>query len=169
MLQCIIAIDIFCMYFASDNDYDYVISTDGSTLKEKNCALGQSAAAAVVFNKESMQHPVKMESQTIGHISHNYEAELTGIHLALKYLQENRISHSKVLIVCDCVPAIEATFNNNKITTDYNHVIMSNKDILFSCRAISINCESIYFVNSISRYVRCFESLLWYQLNELII
>ena len=121
-----------------ENDYDYVIGTDGSTLKQDNCNLGPSAAAAIVFKKDNMRDPIDVIQENLGIISHNYEAELVGLNLALKYLQHQKICHSKVLIVSDCIPAMEATFTQ-KITKDYNHTIMSNKNILYDLKTTNNN------------------------------
>ena len=38
-----------------NNDYDYIIGTDGSTLKEENNSVGPSAAAAVIFKKGNLR------------------------------------------------------------------------------------------------------------------
>ena len=114
--------------------YDYIIGTDGSTLKDvPNKSLGPSAAAAIVFRKEDMREPTDVLTQNLGRLSHNYEAELAGLQLALQYLQQKGVTHSKVLIVSDCLPALEATFTNS-INVDYNHTIMINKDILHNLR-----------------------------------
>ena len=103
-----------------NNDYDYIISTDGSTLlREGNSSLGPSAAAAIVFKKENMRDPIDVLLSNLGSTSHNYEAELTGLQLSLKYLQDQGICHSRILVVCDCVPAMKATFTN-KIPVDFN-------------------------------------------------
>ena len=121
------------------NEYEFVIGTDGSTMKyDNNSSLGPSAAAAIVFRRDNMRHPIDTLQRNLGSISHNYEAELTGIQLALQYLQQQKISNTKVLVVCDCVPAIEATFTN-KITRDYNHIIMNNKEILNDLEKTSNN------------------------------
>ena len=82
-----------------DNDYHYVIGTDGSTLKHENSCLGPSGAAAIVFRKDNMREPSDIIQYNLGNISHNYEAELMGLQLALKYLQQQKICNSKVLIV----------------------------------------------------------------------
>jgi ribonuclease HI len=119
--------------------YDYIIGTDGSTLKDaQNDSLGPSAAAAIVLQKDDMREPVNVLTTNLGPLSHNYEAELAGIQLALQHLQQQGISHSKILIVSDCLPAMEATFTNN-INVDYNHTIMRNKDLLHSLKTFSHN------------------------------
>ena len=47
-------------------------------------------------------------------------------------------------MVCDCIPAIKATFTN-KITVDYNHTILRNKNILDNLQATHKNCiEAIW-------------------------
>ena len=56
-----------------ENEYDYIISTDGSTLKGENNSLGPSAAAAVVFTKEQMREPSMVYTISLGHLSNNYE------------------------------------------------------------------------------------------------
>ena len=43
-----------------ENDYNYIIGTDGSTLKHENCCLGPSAAAATVFKKDNMREPTEV-------------------------------------------------------------------------------------------------------------
>ena len=126
------------------NEYDFIIGTDGSTLKyDNNSSLGPSAAAAIVFRRGNMRHPTEVLKRSLGSISHNYEAELTGIQLALQYLHDQRISNTKVLVVCDCVPAMEATFTN-KITRDYNHVTMNNKEILHDLTTHNNNIDVIW-------------------------
>ena len=114
--------------------YDYIISTDGSTLKDDNSILGPSGAAAIVFHKTNMRQPVEVLTANLGSFSHNYEAELVGLQLALKCLKQHGVNNSNILVVSDCVPAIEATFTN-KITVDYNHTVMCNKDILYNLKA----------------------------------
>ena len=113
------------------NEYDFIIGTDGSTLKyDNNSSLGPSAAAAIVFRRDNMRHPTEVLQRSLESISHNYEAELTGIQLALQYLHDQRITSTKVLVVCDCVPAMEATFTN-KITRDYNSVNCGKYRMIF--------------------------------------
>ena len=57
-------------------EYDVVIGTDGSTVKDGNRSLGPSAAAAVVYRKENMRQAEEVLVQYLGTLSHNYEAEL---------------------------------------------------------------------------------------------
>jgi ribonuclease HI len=121
------------------NHYDYIISTDGSTLKEESrSSLGPSGAAAIVFAKENMRDPLDVATTNLGPLSHNYEAELAGLQLALQLLQHKGVNHKYVLVVSDCIPAMESTFTN-KITVDYNHTIMSNKNILYNLQTIHHN------------------------------
>ena len=62
------------------NDYDYIISTDRSTLKKNgNDSLGPSASAAIIFSKDNMREPVDVLSRGLGYVAHNYEAELLNI------------------------------------------------------------------------------------------
>ena len=82
-----------------------------------------------------MRDPAEIRLQNLGLISHNYEAELTGLQLALQYLHQENICHRKILVVCDCVPAIEATFSY-KNAIDYNHVIMYNRNLLHHLKTI---------------------------------
>ena len=112
----------------AENNYDYVISTDGSTLKTKNDSLGPSASAAVIF-KDGRSQAVASLSQSLGRFSNNYEAELIALQLGLSYLHTEEVRDSKILFASDCVPALEMTFSN-KIAVDYNHAILTNKDIL---------------------------------------
>ena len=121
------------------NEFDYIISTDGSTLKEDSrSSLGQSGAAAVVFRKENMRDPLHVETKSLGLTSHNYEAELIGLQLALQLLVNKGVNNKKVLVVCDCIPAMESTFTN-KITVDYNNTIISNKNLLHNLKTIHQN------------------------------
>ena len=121
-----------------NNDYDLIISTDGSTLKEGSDSLGPSGAAAVVFGREDTESEVNVITSNLGSLSHNYEAELIGLNLGLNFLQQEEIKNNKILFVSDCVPAIEATFTN-KISKDYNIIIMSNKHILHHLKSVGQN------------------------------
>ena len=49
--------------------------------------------------------------------------------MGLSYLHTEEVRNSKILFAGDCVPALEMTFSN-KIAVDYNHAILTNKDIL---------------------------------------
>ena len=119
--------------------YDYIISTDGSTLKaDTTSSLGPSGAAAIVFRKQNMRDPLDTVTINLGQLSHNYEAELVGIQLALKLLQQKNLTQKKVLIMSDCIPALESTFTN-RITVDYNHTILRNKNILHNLTTIHHN------------------------------
>ena len=102
--------------------YNYIISTDGSTLRDENRCLGPSGAAAIIFHKTNMRQPVEVLTANLGLVSHNYEAELVGLQLALRYLQQRGINNSNILVVSDCIPAMEATFTNN-ITVDYKTIL----------------------------------------------
>ena len=124
--------------------YDFIIGTDGSTLKySANSSLGPSAAAAIVFAKDNMREPLDVLTTNLGSVSHNYEAELVGIQLALQHLQNRGVTDSKILIVSDCVPAMEATFTN-AIHVDYNYTIMRNKDILLSLKNSNNLIEAVW-------------------------
>ena len=54
---------------------------------------------------------------------------MLGIYMPLKRGQ---------LLVCDCVPAMEATFTN-KNATDYNHLIMNNRNLLHHLKTTKQN------------------------------
>ena len=60
------------------------------------------------------------------------------MNLGLNFLQQEEIKNNKILFVSDCVPAIEATFTN-KISKDYNNIIMSNKHILHHLKSVGQN------------------------------
>ena len=70
---------------------------------------------------EQLGNPVSLSSN-------NYEAELFGINLGLSYIEENMVQDSSILILCDCIPAMTASFGNgNYLHKDYNQVINDNK------------------------------------------
>ena len=126
-----------------NNKFDYIISTDGSTMKDGNSSMGPSAAAALVFRKDEMREPSVVCTINLGHLSNNYEAELAGLHLALQHLQQKDTNHTNILIVSDCIPAMESTFTNN-IPVDYNHIIMENKDILYKLKASHNSIKAVW-------------------------
>ena len=94
-----------------------------------------------------MREPADIRVHNLGLISHNYEAELTGLQLALKYLEQENICNSKVLVVCDCVPAMEATFTN-KNATDYNNIIMNNRNLLYHLKTTKQNTIEVVWAPS---------------------
>ena len=100
---------------------DYIISTDGSTQKDKWMSCGKSGAAAVIYEKDLSGNAVAKLEVNLGSESNNYVAELWGINIGLKYVQS--IAKSvKVLLMADCIPALENSFSSH-ITKDYSHIV----------------------------------------------
>ena len=65
--------------------YDFIICSDGSTIKEESRSCGKSGAAAVIFEKSLSAQPVGLKRE-LGTASNNYVAELVGINIGLHYL-----------------------------------------------------------------------------------
>ena len=105
--------------------FDYIITTDGSTIKEKWESCGMSGAAAVVHKEKISIPAIAKLVVCFGSESNNYVAELKGINIGLKYL-EGVTDPGRVLLLCDCKPALESCFSHFA-TKDYRHIITENR------------------------------------------
>ena len=103
------------------NKYDYIIASDGSKLGEGS--FGRCGASAVIYKNSTESNPSKLKS-CLGTESNNYVAELRGIGTGLQYLSGVN-EPSKVLFLCDCVPALESSFSL-PLKKDYNNISRSN-------------------------------------------
>jgi ribonuclease HI len=103
------------------NNYDYIVASDGSKLGEGS--FGKCGASAVIYQKNLNSTPSILKA-SLGTESNNYVAELRGIEMGLQYLTELE-TPSKVLFLCDCVPALESSFSL-PLKKEYNHFSRSN-------------------------------------------
>ena len=71
-----------------DEGFDFIITTDGSTFNEKWVSCGMSGAAAVIHGKEITNPALAKLQISLGSESNNYLAELRGINIGLKCVQE---------------------------------------------------------------------------------
>ena len=104
------------------NDYDVIISTDGSSSPSELSHFGLSGAGAVVKLRST---DVNLElRKPICTMTNNYEAELHGIDIAMNYLLEDGTEGSNIIFLSDCTSALDAAFSNSNIR-EYNNIIHS--------------------------------------------
>ena len=106
-----------------DNNYRYIICSDGSTLKVDQESCGKSGAAAVIYDNNLLNDPVMLK-RDLGTQSNNYVAELVGINIGLKYL-ESCIETGSALFLVDCLPALNSSFSS-KIGKTYTNEVAQN-------------------------------------------
>ena len=126
------------MFLLNNNPYDFIICTDGSTLKVSSSSLGQTGASAAIY-KESIENKPTIVTEGVDILSHNYVGELKAIELGLKYIQNLGVSNRQILILTDCIPAINMSFTNI-IVKDYAPIIKANRKIV---RALQGNNNNI--------------------------
>ena len=106
--------------------FDYIVSTDGSSFPKDGSRLGKTGAAAIIWHKTD--DCLNTLSTPVSCMSNNYEGELVGINLGLSFIDGQNIQNSDILVLCDCIPAITASFSDNShIDKEYNQVIQGNK------------------------------------------
>ena len=108
--------------------FDYIVSTDGSSFPKDGSRLGKTGAAAIIWHKKDDGLHTLTLSTPVSCMSNNYEGELAGINLGLSFIDGQNIQNSDILVLCDCIPAITASFSDNShIDKEYNQVIQGNK------------------------------------------
>ena len=123
-----------------NNNFDYIVGTDGSSFPDDDSKLGMTGAAAIVWRKEDGL--TKKISEHVSDRSNNFEAELVGINIGLKAVQEDKPENASVLFLSDCIPAMMSSFGDERINKDYNHTINNNKLLFRSLVKTnnSVNC-----------------------------
>ena len=84
-----------------------------------------SGAAAVIHGKEITNPALAKLQISLGSESNNYLAELRGINIGLKYVQEVA-QPVKVLLLCDCKPALESSMSW-ATAKEYRHIVTDNR------------------------------------------
>ena len=118
----------FVLFLLDTNDYDYIICTDGSTLKDNSKILGQTGAAAVIYERSVENEPIII-TEKVDLLSHNYVGELKAIELGLRHIEHLGVSYKRVFILSDCVPALNMSFTNT-VVKDYAPLIKVNRKIV---------------------------------------
>ena len=108
-----------------ESSYDYVIFTDGSTLKEESKCNGKTGASAVIYKNTIASEPAAVLKKSLGIMCNNYVAEIVGVQLGLKYI-DSCDEIGAVIFFVDCVPAMKASFEMD-ISKEYSSISVENK------------------------------------------